>query len=351
MSDSNNKGFYLLLLLKNPTVLLVLVIVIILGSIMSTIFLISNNDSGMSQEDLELYYTSCTEGELNQEEFNSMFDDAGAFTGLESTFISVSRQNSLDPVLLASIAFHETGYGTSSALRNKNNPGGLMNPSTGSLFVFDSVAEGLASMASNLRRLYIEQGLVTIPLIGAKYAPTGAANDPNNLNIHWVPNVSALANDFGGLTMNCEVVNTGSGEFMKPIPNAPITSPFGYRIHPITGEHKLHKGIDFDCNTGDPIYAAQSGRVVEAVKGCVAGNSSCGGGYGNRVLIDHGDKYTLYAHLVRNSLNPGQSISQGQLVGQCGTTGSSTGSHLHFEVQITMFGERVDPMGFLGGGE
>lgn len=130
---------------------------------------------------------------------------------------------------------------------------------------------------------------------------------------------------------------SNSSGFIRPS-NGVTTSPFGYRIHPITGVHKLHGGIDFGGN--GPIVAAQSGTVE------IAGYDS---GWGNYVKINHGNGLeTLYAHMVSGSLTvaPGQKVSQGQHLGTMGMTGSATGIHLHFEVYVN--GTRVDPASYLG---
>ena len=125
-------------------------------------------------------------------------------------------------------------------------------------------------------------------------------------------------------------------DFIRPS-NGYTTSPFGYRIHPITGERKLHGGIDFAG--GGQIVAAKSGTVL------VAGYDSSWGYY---VKIDHGNGFqTLYAHMKAGSLlvSPGQLVSQGQQIGTMGTTGASTGVHLHFEVYDN--NTRVDPAPYL----
>ena len=116
------------------------------------------------------------------------------------------------------------------------------------------------------------------------------------------------------------------------------TSPYGYRVHPITGDYKLHGGIDF--GGGGTIVASKSGTVV------IAGYDS---GWGHYVKIDHGNGFqTLYAHMVAGSLlvSPGQQVSQGQQIGTMGSTGSSTGVHLHFEMYKN--GSRVNPAPYLG---
>ena len=110
-----------------------------------------------------------------------------------------------------------------------------------------------------------------------------------------------------------------------------ITSPYGPRWGGV------HTGMDIDCRTGDPIGASKAGRVIEA---------GWGGGYGNMVIIDHGGGYaTLYAHMSRLYVGGGTSVSQHQKVGACGTTGNSTGDHLHFEIRVN--GQHRDPRPYL----
>lgn len=345
MKDLDKKALtsIFLTLVKSPIGIIAIIVIFSLVMTMCFSFMLGANDggSGISDENLKGVYVKCTPGKLDQEKFHSMFDNAGVFTDMGIVFQRVSTKHQIDPVLLSAIAFNETGRGTSKAVKTKNNPGGLMNPKTGSLFVFDTLEEGIDKMASNLYRLYISQGLLTIPQIGNKYAPVGASNDPNNLNMNWVPTVTSIANDFGGLSMNCTVANTGAGGFIHPVPTGVQTSPFGYRIDPITGQPgELHKGLDYACSSGDPIYSVLDGNVVTVRTGW-------GGGYGNHVIVSHGDKYTLYAHMSSLAVKQGAKVTQGQMVGKCGTTGSSTGNHLHFEVQLSLYGQRIDPKPFL----
>ncbi|TKI65282.1 conjugal transfer protein [Lysinibacillus mangiferihumi] len=149
-------------------------------------------------------------GEIDEASWNAAFANAGAFTGKGDLFIELAQQNGIDPVLAAAIAFHETGRGTSNAVVNKNNPGGIMDPSTGwsRLMHFATLEEGLAYTMANLKRRIIDDGLSTIEDLGAVYAPIGAANDPNGLNAHWVPTVTKFASELGGLTMNCSPVGS-----------------------------------------------------------------------------------------------------------------------------------------------
>ncbi len=128
----------------------------------------------------------------------------------------------------------------------------------------------------------------------------------------------------------------GSGQFVRPVPGS-ISSPFGYRIHPILGTSRLHAGVDMRASHGTPIKAAASGRVILA---------RYYGGYGNAVIIDHGGGLsTLYAHQTSLAVSYGSNVGAGQVIGYVGTTGLSTGAHLHFEVR--RWGTPIDPAPFL----
>lgn len=137
------------------------------------------------------------------------------------------------------------------------------------------------------------------------------------------------------------------GGFIMPA-QGKMTSPFGYRIHPLTGERKLHAGIDIGLVTGTSIYASAGGVVSKVQTGCKVGNTSCGGGWGNHVFVEHvvnGKKYTTnYAHLSSVNVQVGQQVKGGQLIGKSGNTGSSSGPHLHFEIHDGGFRNPVDPM-------
>jgi murein DD-endopeptidase MepM/ murein hydrolase activator NlpD len=127
------------------------------------------------------------------------------------------------------------------------------------------------------------------------------------------------------------------GRLLIPVPGAPITSPFGYRIHPIYGTSRLHTGIDYGADEGTPIRAAADGVVVSA--GWL-------GGYGNATIIDHGGGIaTLYGHQSVISVSEGQKITQGQIIGRVGCTGDCTGPHVHFEVRLN--GDPVDPVNYI----
>ncbi|MGE5531632.1 MAG: M23 family metallopeptidase, partial [Bacteroidota bacterium] len=124
------------------------------------------------------------------------------------------------------------------------------------------------------------------------------------------------------------------GSFLRPVPGR-ITSPFGWRIHPLTHTRRFHDGVDLACSGGTPIHAADKGRVVLA---------GWYGPYGQAVIIDHGSGMsTLYGHTRSGSLRVcnGQVVQRGQIIAGVGSTGWSTGNHLHFSVR--RYGRPVSP--------
>ena len=132
----------------------------------------------------------------------------------------------------------------------------------------------------------------------------------------------------------------GTGAFIWPVPSCTyLTSRFGLRVHPIYGTTKSHTGVDIGAESGATIVAADGGTVV------LAGVNS---GYGNCVMIDHGNGYkTLYGHMSSIAVTNGQTVSQGDTVGYVGSTGVSTGPHCHYEVWKD--GARIDPEQFYTG--
>ena len=129
----------------------------------------------------------------------------------------------------------------------------------------------------------------------------------------------------------------GNGRFIYPVGKVPISSGFGYRTDPITGEQAFHSGVDFATPCGTPIRAGGAGQVLSA---------GPNGGYGNATIINHGAGLaTLYGHQSSIVVSVGQVVEQGELIGYVGSTGKSTGCHLHFEVRVN--GNPVNPLGYL----
>ena len=126
------------------------------------------------------------------------------------------------------------------------------------------------------------------------------------------------------------------GQLMWPV-SGPITSPFGWRMHPVYHRMILHRGIDIGVPTGTPVAAAAEGRIIVA---------SYQGDCGNMVAIDHhGGLSTMYCHMSQIFVSVGQDVQRGQAIGAAGATGAATGPHVHF--QVMQNGTPVDPMGFL----
>ncbi len=127
---------------------------------------------------------------------------------------------------------------------------------------------------------------------------------------------------------------------IQPVSNKDLTrmaSGYGYRIHPIYKVKKMHYGMDFSSHIGTEIYATGKG-IVESAK-------SSNGGYGNRVIINHGYGFkTLYAHMSKIAVKQGQEVSRGEVIGYVGNTGRSVGPHLHYEVMKN--GEKINPSHF-----
>ena len=129
-----------------------------------------------------------------------------------------------------------------------------------------------------------------------------------------------------------------SAKWVTPVSGYNLTSPFGMRLHPVLGYYRMHNGIDMACNTGTPIYATRAGTVTAA--------SYQAGGAGNYVSINHLDGFaSIYMHMTHYVVSVGQSVSQGQLIGYVGSTGISTGPHLHFGISYA--GTYVNPLAYI----
>ena len=128
----------------------------------------------------------------------------------------------------------------------------------------------------------------------------------------------------------------GTGSYIWPLPGYSPGSAYGWRMHPILGVMKFHAGEDIGAPSGTPILAADSGTVILA---------GVNGGYGNCVMISHGNgRVTLYGHMSSIAVSNGASVTQGDVIGYVGSTGLSTGPHLHFEVRVD--GATTDPKSY-----
>ncbi|MDR7087593.1 murein DD-endopeptidase MepM/ murein hydrolase activator NlpD [Aeromicrobium panaciterrae] len=148
--------------------------------------------------------------------------------------------------------------------------------------------------------------------------------------------LQALINKGGGSNPGGD----GGGALSRPV-NGPITSPYGMRVHPITHVYKLHDGTDFGASCGTPIKAAASGTII---------SQYYNGAYGNRIILNNGtmrgvNVVTTYNHLSRFAKSSGSHVSRGEVIGYVGSTGYSTGCHLHFMVLAN--GKTTNPAGWL----
>ncbi len=144
------------------------------------------------------------------------------------------------------------------------------------------------------------------------------------------------AAQLAGVAVVPETTTGAPGQLMWPV-SGPITSPFGYRMHPVFHRMILHAGIDIAASTGTTVVAAAAGTVI------IAG---WGGNCGNMITLDHqGGLSTTYCHLSQIFVGDGQEVQRGQAIGAVGATGDATGPHLHF--QVMQNGNPIDPMGYL----
>lgn len=198
-----------------------------------------------------------------------------------------------------------------------------------------------------------------------KHVRTSIVNDIKSLLEFYSPFSSSVSMNSGSLSsywwpIGSVETTESDGKIMaagEP-ESTTITSRYGFRIDPITQEpDSLHNGLDIGgIENSTNIIAAKSGIVVSIIddKGgnCVVGDASCGGGYGNYIILQHTDgNYTVYAHMSQGTLTVknGDSVSQGQVIGKMGNTGRSTGNHLHFEVRVggNDYNSAQDPLLFI----
>lgn len=168
------------------------------------------------------------------------------------------------------------------------------------------------------------------------------------LSVHWLDNLTKRAYIQGTALDEVGQIAREAGDMLSCVPSVPpllpdhskvhLSSGFGYRTDPVFGGGEAHGGQDMATATGTPVYATGDGTVVKA--------SFQFNGYGNEIVIDHGYGYqTRYAHLSVIIISEGMHVKRGEQIGNVGSTGKSTGPHLHYEVVYR--GNRVNPMNFM----
>lgn len=212
------------------------------------------------------------------------------------------------------------------------------------LAALNSVEDSYDSRARRMRGVIADLGLNMAQLEAA--APRGGVGGP------FVP-LKAPAGDAGAFEKQLYRINLSRAQvdkltrtlslvpYRKPvIGNVEFSSGFGVRSDPFLGRPAMHTGLDFRASTGDPVRVTANGKVV---------NAGWAGGYGRMVEVDHGNGLsTRYGHLSQINVKVGEIVKIGQVIGEVGSTGRSTGPHLHYETRID--GEAVDPQKFLRAG-
>jgi murein DD-endopeptidase MepM/ murein hydrolase activator NlpD len=191
----------------------------------------------------------------------------------------------------------------------------------------EDLEEESAAIGETLRRRQAE----------AEAAREAAARATTTTTVAGTPTSSGAGSAAATTAPAAAAPAKAPGRLVHPLPGAPVTSPFGSRVHPIYGTVRMHTGIDFGADTGTAIRAAGDGVVVSA---------SWYGGYGNATIIDHGGGLaTLYGHQSSMAVSGGQKVTSGQTIGRVGCTGDCTGPHLHFETRVN--GDPVNPANYL----
>jgi murein DD-endopeptidase MepM/ murein hydrolase activator NlpD len=207
----------------------------------------------------------------------------------------------------------------------------------------NSVQNRMESRLRRMRGVFSELGLNTAKMeSGSQHSGTGGPYVPVKLR----PDASPFERQLYRVNLTRAQIDRLNGAlalvpYRKPVVGEiEFTSGFGVRMDPFVGRPAMHTGLDFRASMGDPVRATANGKVVSA---------GWSGGYGRMVEIDHGNGLsTRYGHLSAINVSVGQSIKIGQVVGEVGSTGRSTGPHLHYETRID--GEAVDPQKFLRAG-
>ena len=218
----------------------------------------------------------------------------------------------------------------------------------------DAVLQGLQNRDDNIYRVIFEAEPIPTTV---RQAGTGGANrykeleeyDNSDLMVETAKQMDKVSkqlyiqsksyDEINRLIKNKEIM-LSSIPAIQPVPNKNLTrvaSGYGFRIHPIYKTRKMHYGMDFTAPVGSPIYATGDGVVKEA--------DYDKGGFGNHVVIDHGFGYeTVYGHMSVIKAKAGQKVKRGDLIGQVGNSGTSTGPHLHYEVVKN--GNRINPINY-----
>lgn len=311
-------------------------------------------NSDLTKHDLKRTVSTLTAGQLNAWLNTKLGSRNSLMRNMGEAFMEAGKVSGLDPRYLVAHAAIESGWGTSNINTDKHNfygIGAFDNSPYASAYDWSDPKDGIIGGAEWISKEYYEIGQTT--LYTMRHDPTGGghnyATDPQ-----WHTKIASTmkgSEDF--TTPSKEDANASSGGFNAPHHNGyTVTSEYGYRRHPIHGDIRLHAGIDLVGSGDKKIHPISSGEIVTI-------NPVGINGLGNHVIIKHGvvkgkEVYSLYAHLSKfNSISVGQTVATNVVIGTEGTTGASTGVHLHLEVKEASpggswsTGEHVDPRNYV----
>ena len=348
-------------------------------------------------------------GTVTAEQINAQL--GGVLKGKGQSIINACNKYSkeykvtIDPAVVAAIMMQETGNGTSNAVKNYNNPAGVMDWDNNwkTIRRFATIYEGIDFAVKNLAKLYYSQGLTTIEQIGSKYAPIGAKNDPNNLNKNWIPGVSKFYSQITGTTYTPSIQDSENGgnqssgsklgRMFSELASAFASDTSKY-LRSVVGDDLIElltgskakaseSSIDvgaiseyassataandfFKANMANAPVTSPFGKqrstgkhsgidygvptdtpIPSTTDGKVikVGSDSINGNY--CTIEDRQGNRHSYCHMVRRpSVSEGDTVKMGDIIGYVGNTGRSTGPHLHYGIRNSS-GTAIDPNTYL----
>lgn len=270
---------------------------------------------------------------------------AGFFTNMEIIALIADSDN--QAIDMMTVALDDAQLKSDQALAEAESLQGIIEEKQAQLRELESrigvTTEALNDV--NTQISYYEQQEDELNALAAELDRQIAQLQAEQAAAQAAAQAQAAQQSSGGVNAGTTTAVQGNGTLNWPTWTTYVTSYYGNRVHPVYGTTRFHSGIDIGAGYGDAVMAAAGGTVIyveEPVPGCNTGGS----GYGNYVIIDHGNGLsTLYAHMRDVYVSNGSYVSAGTCIGEVGSTGTSTGAHLHFEVRVN--GSTVDPLSYL----
>ncbi|WP_296559968.1 M23 family metallopeptidase [uncultured Acetobacterium sp.] len=285
------------------------------GSIMEFIFSASDFSDFITKVDMSRYIMTADKGSLNAlDETKKVIDEKKL--SIEADRLKTVEKKTEQEIVLTQ---------QEDVLAQKDQ---LLAQNQAALNEYKAIEEAEAATSADIEgqlQAYYEQQRAAAEQAAAEQA---AAQNSGGADNSGGGGDTPSSGGGGGSTAAPEY----SSSYVWPV-NGPITSEFGWRIHPIWGGSRFHAGIDIGASTGTPVAVAGNGTVISA---------GWNGGYGNCVIVDIGNGLSVvYAHLSAMYVSSGETVSAGQSIGAVGSTGDSTGAHLHYEVRL--YGSPISP--------